>query len=152
MSDPRDEARQPASEDERFARTLSEQYAPEPPSPARAREFDAALRERLDAPAPQSVWRPALATAVVCAAIGWLLLPPAQPQPSDAGSVLVVDADLAPGVVALAELVASDELADADADALADWEAELFGTSVDREVEDEFLPDDYLAIRLWLDG
>jgi len=156
MSDPRDESRDATSEDERFARAISDHYAPEPPTAARERAFDAALRERLEEPTRASVWRPALATALVCAAIGWLLLPPTQPPSSGEANALAIEVEPTPGVVALADLVAEGDFVDADAAGAADpdWEAELFGASdsADGGVEDEFLPDDYLAIRVWLDG
>jgi len=116
---------------ERFVADLAENYAPEPPTPAREQAFDAALYERLDEPVLQPLWRPALATALACAAIGWLLLPPVETPES------------APALEALAAIVEEGA-------AFEDETPELLTANevldFEDESEDEFLPDDYLAI------
>lgn len=141
MSNLRNDRPDLSRESERFVKRLREGYAPETPSDARAQAFDAALRERLDAPRRESWWKPALIASAVAAAIGWLLMPGTQTQlPGEAP----LDVAREPETIeqALAEI--------GDAAGAADWQAELLGTSelddFEASPDDEFLPDEYLAI------
>ena len=137
MSDRRSDDRDELSlESEQFAQRVAESFAPEPPSAAHAQAFDAALRERLEEPRGQSLWRPALATALLLSAIGWLLLPPADAPIEEQSTALEALALLA------------EEGPDLESDAaMENW---LLTASealeLDEEAEDEFLPDDYAAI------
>lgn len=138
---------------ERFAARLAEHYAPEPPNPGRARAFDAALYERLDAPTRQPLWRPALATALLCAALGWLLLPPDETRREREPEIAAAPLGGAAAEVALEALATiverGAEFADAEAGLLTANEVLDF----DDDAANEFLPDDYLAIAgFLLDG
>ncbi len=140
MSDP-NERPELAAEAQRFVERLAESFAPDPPSEARRRAFDAALRERIEAPVRRSWWKPALATAAVGAAIGGLLSTPSVEPPESTDTLVATETQRW-----------SDELVDA-----VDWEAELFTASEVEDLgtmaDDDFLPEDYVAIAgLFLDG
>ena len=127
MSNPRDDRPDLSPESEAFVDRVSEEFAPAEPSPARAQAFDVALQERLEAPTRQPWIRPALVTAAIGAAIGWLLLP-ADPQPPEQSPQILAE-QVEPEAPDPFDFASLDDPIEAVPSDPADWADELLGAS-----------------------
>jgi hypothetical protein len=127
-------------DDQMLIEQIAEPYAPNPPTEASRAAFDERLWARIEEKRKPWVLLPALVTAAVAAAFAaWLILP---------GQLGAPGSRQREGMRA----------ALAEAEAVAEWERELFYVSAlspfeEKDDESELLPDDYLAIAsVFLDG
>lgn len=127
-------------DDQALIEQIAAHYAPSPPTAARRAAFDAQLRARIEKKRKLRALLPALVTVAVAAALAaWLILPGPLEGPGSRDRE-------------------ERRLALAEAEAVADWEHELFYVSARSSFEEEdeaseLFPDDYLAIAsVFLDG